>query len=71
VWHRPRWEEAWFPDAFIGTMSELLRDLEGSAAAIATGEENLGTLALVDAAYRSDREHRAVEIAEIIDAAGR
>jgi hypothetical protein len=66
IWHRPRWEEAWFPDAFIGPMAELLRDLEGSAPAIATGAENLGTMALVDAAYVSAREHRAVEIAEIV-----
>ncbi|MFM8891852.1 MAG: Gfo/Idh/MocA family protein, partial [Planctomycetia bacterium] len=28
-WHRPRWPEAWFPDAFVGPMAELLRDLEG------------------------------------------
>ncbi len=66
IWHRPRWEEAWFPDAFIGPMAELLRDLEGTSPAVATGEENLGTLAIVDAAYLSAREHRAVEIAEII-----
>jgi len=71
VWHRPRWNEAWFPDAFIGPMAELLRDLEGSAPAIATGAENLGTMALVDAAYLSAREHRAVEIAEIVGASGR
>jgi predicted dehydrogenase len=70
VWHRPRWDEAWFPDAFIGPMAELLRDLEGTSPAVATGEENLGTLALVDAAYVSAREHRAVELAEIVAAAG-
>ena len=27
-WHRPRWPEAWFPDAFAGTMGGLLRALE-------------------------------------------
>ena len=69
-WQRPRWEEAWFPDAFVGPMAELLRDLEGSAPAVATGEDNLETMALVDAAYRSAREHRAVEIAEIVEASG-
>ncbi len=25
IWHRPRWPEAWFPDAFAGTMAGLLR----------------------------------------------
>ncbi len=69
-WQRPRWEEAWFPDAFVGPMAELLRDLEGSAPAVATGEDNLETMALVDAAYLSAREHRAVEIAEIVEASG-
>src|SRR5215217_336657 len=28
AWHRPRWPEAWFPDAFSGTMGGLLRALE-------------------------------------------
>jgi len=70
-WQRPRWEEAWFPDAFVGPMAELLRDLEGTAPATATGDDNLLTMALVDAAYRSAREHRAVEIAEIVEGEGR
>jgi predicted dehydrogenase len=72
-WHRPRWPEAWFPDAFVGPMAELLRDLEGTAPATCTGADNLFTMALVDAAYRSAREHRAVDPREIIgeDAAGR
>ena len=67
-WQRPRWPEAWFPDAFIGPMAELLRDLEGSEPATATGDDNLLTMALVDAAYRSAEESRAVEIAEIVGA---
>jgi predicted dehydrogenase len=64
-WHRPRWSEAWFPDAFVGPMAELLRDLEGTAPATATGADNLLTMAVVDAAYRAAREHRAVAVAEI------
>lgn len=64
-WQRPRWPEAWFPDAFVGPMAELLRDLEGSAPAVATGDDNLLTMAVVDAAYRSAREHRAVDVTEI------
>jgi len=69
-WQRPRWPEAWFPDAFVGPMAELLRDLEGTAPATATGADNLLTMALVDAAYVSAREHRAVAIEEITAAAG-
>ena len=33
-----------------------------------SGRENLGTMALVDAAYRSSLEHRSVPLAEITDA---
>ena len=64
-WRRPRWPEAWFPDAFVGPMAELLRDIEGTAPAVATGADNLLTMALVEAAYVSARAHRAVEIREI------
>ena len=69
-WQKPRWAESWFPDAFIGPMAELLRDLEGTEAAACTGEDNLLTMALVDAAYRSAEEHRAVDPAEILAEAG-
>ncbi|MFM8893585.1 MAG: Gfo/Idh/MocA family protein, partial [Planctomycetia bacterium] len=64
-WHRPRWPEAWFPDAFVGPMAELLRDLEGTEQATCTGRDNLVTMAVVEAAYRSARDHRAVDVREI------
>ncbi len=69
-WQRPRWPESWFPDAFIGPMAELLRELEGSEPAVSTGDDNLLTMALVDAAYRSAQEHRAVDPREILAEAG-
>jgi predicted dehydrogenase len=65
VWHQPRWKEVWFPDAFIGPMSDLMRALEEGREPETSGEENLDTMALVEACYLSAREHRAVEIAEI------
>jgi predicted dehydrogenase len=46
-------------------MAELLRDLEGTEPATCTGRDNLVTMAVVEAAYRSAREHRAVEVREI------
>jgi predicted dehydrogenase len=61
-WHRPRWDEVWFPDAFIGPMADLLIALEKGGQPRTSGEENLGTMALVDACYRSASEHRAIEI---------
>jgi len=66
-WIKPRWDEVWFPDAFVGPMAELLLALEQEREPSIHGVDNLKTMALVDACYRSAREHRAVEPAEIID----
>ena len=67
-WHSPRWDSVWFPDAFIGPMAELLCAVESGHAPMCSGEDNLQTMALVDAAYLSAREHRAVSPSEIIAA---
>ena len=65
IWHQPRWSEVWFPDAFVGTMAQLLCALEDDTEPEISGQDNLKTMALVDAAYRSAQEHRAVSIDEI------
>jgi predicted dehydrogenase len=64
-WFQPRWREVWFPDAFVGTMAQLLCALEDNAEPEIGGRDNLKTMALVEACYVSAREHRAVEIREI------
>jgi predicted dehydrogenase len=61
-WFQPRWKEVWFPDAFVGTMAQLLCALEEGTEPEISGADNLRTMALVDACYRSVREHRAVEV---------
>lgn len=66
AWQQPRWPEVWFPDAFAGTMAQLLVALEKGATPEIDGADNLETLALVDACYVSAREHRAVEIREVM-----
>ncbi len=65
-WHKPRWRKAWFPDAFIGPMAELLCALEENRPPSNLGRDNLKTMALVDACYLSAKEHRAVAISEIM-----
>jgi predicted dehydrogenase len=65
-WIQPRWDEVWFPDAFAGTMAQLLCALEDNSEPEISGLDNLKTMAIVDAAYRSAREHRAVELEEVI-----
>ena len=69
-WHSPTWDSVWFPDAFIGPMAELLSALEAGREAVISGRDNLHTMALVDACYRSAAEHRAVSPAEIFGSVG-
>jgi len=64
-WRQPRWSEVWFPDAFSGPMAQLLCALEDGTEPEIGGDDNLDTMALVDACYLSAREHRAVDPREI------
>jgi hypothetical protein len=64
-WFQPRWRDVWFPDAFVGTMAQLLCALEDGQPPELDGRDNLKTMALVEAAYRSAAEHRAVDLQEI------
>lgn len=63
---RSNWSQSWFPDAFIGTMAQLLIALENNETPVISGEDNLKTMALVEAAYLSVAERRSVDVAEII-----
>lgn len=63
-WRRPRWPDAWFPDAFAGTMGGLLRALESGVAPDIPGRDNLKTIALCEAVLAAGREHRAVRPVE-------
>lgn len=64
-WTQPRWPEVWFPDAFVGPMAQLLCAIENGSVPEISGDDNLHTMALVDACYLSANEHRAVDPAEI------
>jgi predicted dehydrogenase len=69
-WHQPRWNEVWFPDAFAGPMAQLMCALEENREPELNGDDNLKTMALVDACYISYKEHRAVSIKEVYSAEG-
>jgi predicted dehydrogenase len=58
LWHRPRWSEAWFPDAFAGPMAGLLRAIEIGEEPDISGRDNLRTIALCEAVLRGATEHR-------------
>ena len=59
-WHRPRWPEAWFPDAFSGPMAGLIRALEAGTDPDISGRDNLGTIALCEAVLQGAAEHRVM-----------
>jgi len=65
-WISPRWDEVWFPDAFLGPMAELLVAIENDQPPSIDGMDNLETMALVDACYRSATEKRAIEINDLL-----
>jgi predicted dehydrogenase len=65
-WFLPRWREVWFPDAFEGTMGQLFESLATGAEPAIGGRDNLKTMALVDACYKSIAEHRPVALGEIM-----
>lgn len=66
--HQPEWPDSWFPDAFTGTMAQLLIAVENGTEPAISGRDNLKTMALVEAGYQSAREHRAVALREILNA---
>jgi hypothetical protein len=65
-WHRPRWDSCWFPDAFAGTMSGLLRSLELESPPDIPGRDNLRTIALCEAVLASALQHRAASPVEFL-----
>ena len=69
-WERPRWEERWFPQAFKGTMGQLMRAIQEEAEPAISGRTTLGTMTLVEAAYRAAEQGRSVELQEIRDEFG-
>jgi predicted dehydrogenase len=65
-WLSPRWKEVWFPDAFVGTMAQLLCAVEDSATPEISGRDNLQTIALCEAVYAAAKEHRVTTVREYL-----
>jgi predicted dehydrogenase len=62
----PTWTESWFPDAFIGTMAQLLTALESGQEPAIGGRDNLKTMALVEAAYLSAASLRSIDPQSVV-----
>lgn len=64
-WTTPEFSRQWFPDAFAATMGELLASLETEREPSNSGRDNLATMRLVLAAYRSMAESRTIAPDEV------
>jgi predicted dehydrogenase len=65
-WLSPRWKEVWFPDAFVGTMAQLLCALEDGTEPEISGRDNLETIGLCAAVQAAAREHRVTTVHEFM-----
>jgi predicted dehydrogenase len=63
-WVEPSWDTRWFPHAFKGVMEQLQYALKSGTEPALTGADNVRTMALIEAGYRSMAEGRAVRLAE-------
>lgn len=55
----------WIPDAFYGPMASLMEAIQMDGEPLTSARDNLGTLRVVEASYRSMNEARSVDPAEI------
>ncbi len=55
----------WIPDAFYGPMASLMEAIQTDGEPVTSAKDNLGTLRVVEAAYRSMKEERSVSPSEI------
>jgi len=66
-WVRPRWDEVWFPDAFVGTMAQLLVAVEDGTEPEVGGRDNVETIALCAAVFAAATEHRVTTVKEFLN----
>ena len=64
-WVTPTWQTRWFPDAFKGVMEQLQYAVKTRTPPALSVADNVRTVALVEAGYRSLAEGRAVKLSEI------
>lgn len=64
-WVTPTWDTMWFPHAFIGVMEQLQHTVKTGEPPALTVEDNVRTVQLIEAGYRSMAEGRTVRLSEI------
>lgn len=63
-WVEPSWDTHWFPHAFIGVMEQVQHAVETGTAPELSVADNVRTMALIEAGYRSIAEKRPVRLDE-------
>jgi predicted dehydrogenase len=63
-WTQPSWTTMWFPGAFVGVMEQLQHAVDKGETPELNGADNLKTMALVEAGYRSIAQNRSVALSE-------
>ncbi len=66
MWFRPRWDDVWFPDAFVGTMAQLLVAIENGTEPEISGRDNIETIALCEAVFAAATGHRVTTVKEFL-----
>jgi predicted dehydrogenase len=64
-WVTPSWDTMWFPHAFIGVMEQLQHAVATGTPPALSVADNVKTMALVEAGYRSIAKARTVRLSEI------
>ena len=61
------WSQCWFPDAFVGTMAQLLCAVEEDTEPEIGGRDNVETIALCEAVFAAARDHRVTTVREFLE----
>lgn len=64
-WVTPKWDTKWFPHAFIGVMEQLQHAVKTGEPPALSVADNVRTMQLVEAGYRSIAEARTVKLSEV------
>lgn len=64
-WVTPSWDTMWFPHAFVGVMEQLQHAVTTGTPPALSVEDNVRTVQLIEAGYRSIAERRTVRLDEI------
>ena len=64
-WVTPEWDTMWFPHAFIGVMEQLQHAVNSGEPPALSIADNVKTMQLVEAGYRSIDQRRTVKLSEI------